>query len=129
MNKYLISLIIISGLYLTSCNSTLNVLNPSSQENTTPTTNTSVDTLSESSLPNIFKKFDSDYTTITTEGNYYKIETKGIPNHPSPYYASTHTLYAEYSGSNTSYKKNPNTITEQDHTYYIHYLVLIFFVP
>ena len=55
--------------------------------------------------------------TIYEDGDYYVIESDGLPNHGSPYY--TDSRYEAYSGSNPSYMQNPNTISEQSFTFRI----------
>ena len=62
-------------------------------------------------------------------GVYYAIDedkiiisTTNLPNHKSPYYLDTEweeERYAEYAGTNTSFRLNPNRIDEQDITFSI----------
>ncbi|HEX4373723.1 MAG TPA: YHYH protein [Puia sp.] len=76
---------------------------------------------STDTVPAIYKKIYGA-TSITTDGTYITIKSKGLPDHKSPYYAGTAwaaTLDTAYGGSNASYSKNPNSIGEQDYTFKI----------
>jgi len=42
-----------------------------------------------------FAEFDSDYTDIYLDGSNVVIETIGEPNHPTPYYSTSHPLYID----------------------------------
>jgi len=71
---------------------------------------------STDTVPTIYKKIYGA-TSITNDGTYITIKSKGLPDHKSPYYAGTQwaaTLDTAYGGSNSSYSKNPNSIGEVD---------------
>ncbi len=57
--------------------------------------NTSTDDTDDvvGTLHNAFAEFDEDYTDIYLDGADVVIETTGVPNHPTPYYSSSHPLY------------------------------------
>ena len=68
--------------------------------------------------PASFATFDSS-VDIVLDGNQIVIESKGIPNHPSPYWSTSSSLYAAYDGSNAAFQLNPNRIAEQNYTFRI----------
>jgi hypothetical protein len=75
---------------------------------TTPTT----------TLPSIFSKFNST-VTISVSGNFVVLTTNDIPDHKSPYFATTDSRYEAYNGTNTAFMKAPNTIVSQNITFKI----------
>jgi len=84
-------------------------------------TNSNSGSNSTDTVPAIYKKIYGA-TSITVDGDYVTIKSKGLPDHKSPYYAGTQwasTLDTAYGGSNPSYSKNPNSIAEQDYTFKI----------
>jgi hypothetical protein len=83
-------------------------------KNKSSTTTTSTDT----SLPAVFKKFNSG-VTISTDGTYITIKSNGIPDHKSCYFATTDARYEAYNGSNVNFSINPNRIEEQSLTFKI----------
>lgn len=77
---------------------------------TTSTTSTTV--------PAVYNKIYGA-TSITSDGTFIIIKTKDLPDHKSPYYATTNALYEAYSGttfSGVNFNKNPNSIIEQSGT-------------
>lgn len=69
-------------------------------------------------VPAVYKKIYGA-TSITSDGTYIYIKTKNLPDHKSPYYATTNALYEAYSGTTfggTTFAKNPNSIVEQTAT-------------
>ena len=42
-------------------------------------------------LPAGFTKFISEYTDVYVSGDYVVVESNGVPNHPSPYWAVSYT--------------------------------------
>ncbi len=42
-----------------------------------------------------FAEFDSENTSISADGDNIVIESNGMPNHTSPYWSPTHSLYVE----------------------------------
>lgn len=88
----------------------LNLTSCSEDETTTPETSTEV--------PAVYKKVYGA-TSITSDGTYITFKTKNLPDHKSPYYATSNALYEAYTGTTfggTTFSKNPNTITEQSAT-------------
>ena len=72
-------------------------------------------------VPAPFKKIYGA-ASIASDGTYIIIKTKDLPDHPSPYYPSTNSLYQPYSGTTfggLNFIKNPNSIMEQSGTFKI----------
>ncbi len=92
-------------------------------EDTTPsTTNTNTTgTVDISVLKDKFYSTSafSSTVTATVEGNFLVIQTNGIPDHKSPYFATTDARYQAYNGTNTRFMKNPNVIASQNITFKI----------
>lgn len=60
-----------------------------------------------------------DAVTYAVNGNTVTFTSKGIPNHTSPYWDTSHSLYEAYNGSNPDWRQNPNSIGEQNLTFTI----------
>lgn len=74
-----------------------------------------------STVADVYKKLYGA-SSITTDGTYITIKTKGTPDHKSIYYATTNALYENYVGNTfggNAFKKNPNAIVEQNFTFKI----------
>lgn len=87
----------------------------SKDESTTPATPTNT------TVPEIYKKIYGA-TSITSDGTWITIKTKGLPDHKSPYYATSNSLYENYTGTTfngVNFKKNPNSITEKNYVFKI----------
>jgi len=72
-------------------------------------------------VPAVYKKIYGA-TSITTDGTYIYIKTKGTPDHKSVYYPSGNSLYEDFSGTTfggNTFHKNPNSISEKDYTFKI----------
>ena len=72
-------------------------------------------------VPAVYKKIYGA-SSVTSDGTYITIKTKGLPDHKSAYYATTNSLYQSYSGTTfggLTFAKNPNTIIEQSGTFKI----------
>jgi len=69
-------------------------------------------------LPDAYKKFSSSLQ-VYTEGDYVIIKTKAIPDHKSPYFATSDARYEAYNGTNPNFVLNPNRIIEQSLTFKI----------
>jgi hypothetical protein len=85
-----------------------------------PTTIEEADT--EVSIPLAFYTKIYGATSVTTEGDFVVIKTTGQPDHKSIYYATTNTLYEDFSGttfSGVTFRKNPNNIVAKSYTYKI----------
>lgn len=66
----------------------------------------------------IFSIFDDNPNVVSysVNGTNLVIETTNLPSHTSPYYLGTeweNDLYEEYTGTNASFRLNPNRIGEQ----------------
>lgn len=75
-------------------------------------------TTTPQALPALFSKFNSGLQ-IYTEGNFVVIKTNSVPDHKSPYFATTDSRYEAYNGSNASFMINPNRIIDQGLTFKI----------
>ncbi|MBE9462397.1 YHYH protein [Dyadobacter subterraneus] len=72
-------------------------------------------------VPAIYSKIYGA-TSITSDGTYITIKTKGLPDHKSVYYATSNSLYENFSGTTfagNTFNKNPNSISEQAYTFKI----------
>ena len=72
-------------------------------------------------VPEVYKKIYGA-TSITSDGTYITIKSKGVPDHTSPYYATTNSLYENFSGTTfagATFSKNPNSISEKTYTFKI----------
>ena len=69
-------------------------------------------------VPAVYKKIYGA-SSITSDGTYIYIKSKNLPDHKSPYYATSNPLYEAYSGTTfngVTFAKNPNSIAEQSAT-------------
>jgi hypothetical protein len=73
-------------------------------------------TTASATVPDVYKKIYGA-TSITSDGTYITIKSKGLPDHTSPYYATSNSLYENYSG--TTFSKNPNSISEKTYSFKI----------
>jgi hypothetical protein len=62
-----------------------------------------------------FNEFNPDAVTITFDGDEITIESNALPNHTTPYYATTSDLYIDPVIANES-QMSPGTIREGDYT-------------
>ena len=86
---------------------------------TDDTTVTPTTTTVSTTVPDVYKKIYGA-TSITTDGTFVTIKTQGVPDHESPYYATTNALYGAYTGTTfggSVFKKNPNVIAVQTYTF------------
>lgn len=71
-------------------------------------------------ITSILSKFNNiDAISYSVNGNTVTFTTTDLPNHTSPYWTTSHPLYEAYNGTNTNWKKNPNSIGEQNITFTI----------
>lgn len=73
-------------------------------------------------VPAVYAKIYGTTTPITSDGILVTIKTNGMPDHKSPYYQNTNTLYEAYSGTTFgggNFKQNPNKIASQSLTFKI----------
>jgi YHYH protein len=64
-------------------------------------------------VPAMYQAFVAAGMTVTVEGTNVVIRTTGVPDHKSPYFATTDARYEAYNGSNTRFQLNPNRIIAQ----------------
>jgi hypothetical protein len=72
-------------------------------------------------VPDVYKKIYGA-TSISVDGDFVVIKTKGMPDHKSAYYASLDSLYQNFDGTTfggSRFRKNPNKITEHYYTFKI----------
>src|ERR1700712_821516 len=79
---------------------------------------TSSGTTTNAALPDVFKKFNTS-VQVYVEGNTVVIKTNGLPDHKSPYFATSDARYEAYHGANANFQLNPNRIVEQSLTFKI----------
>lgn len=53
------------------------------------------DTSADAELHPAFAEFDADNVSVSLDGTEVVLETNGLPNHTSPYWADDHPLYVE----------------------------------
>jgi hypothetical protein len=85
------------------------------------TTTTETPSTGTNTVPAIYSKMYGA-TSITSDGTYVYIKTSGTPDHKSPYYPTSNSLYEAYSGATftgVTFNKNPNTIATQNFTFKI----------
>ncbi|TKT88109.1 YHYH protein [Dyadobacter frigoris] len=78
-------------------------------------------TETDKEIPAIYSKIYGA-KSITSDGTYLTIKTTGLPDHKSIYYATSNSLYENFSGSTfggNTFNKNPNSISEQTFTFKI----------
>jgi hypothetical protein len=78
-------------------------------------------TVVSTAVPDVYKKIYGA-SSITSDGTYITIKSNGLPDHKSPYYASTNALYEAYSGTTFAgsvFQKNPNSIAEKTYVFKI----------
>jgi hypothetical protein len=92
---------------------------PTSSGTDTTGTNNGADTTKKTTdLPPGYEKFNSS-VHVYVDGDYVVIQTNDIPDHKSPYFATTDSRYEAYNGSNPKFRINPNRIREQNMTFRI----------
>lgn len=108
----LVSLLFIATIIILSCSSSSN------EEDIIDDTEIATET--DYDITSILSKFDNiDAVTYSVNGSTVTFTTTDLPNHTSPYWDTSHPLYETYSGTNTSWNQNPNTIAEQNVTFTI----------
>jgi hypothetical protein len=71
---------------------------------------------SSTETPDVYTKIYGA-ADLYLDGDFVVIKSKGLPDHKSPYYSGTN--YEAYNGTNSSFKINPNKISEQSLTFRI----------
>jgi hypothetical protein len=69
-------------------------------------------------VPAAFQRFTTGIQ-VTREGDYVVVRSTGVPNHGSPYFATTDSRYEPYSGTNPGFRINPNRIVAQSYVFRI----------
>lgn len=74
-------------------------------------------------IPDVYNKIFGA-TSITSDGTYLTIKTKGIPSHKSCYWPTSNALYESFANGSTTFngeifKKAPNEITDQNYIFKI----------
>jgi len=72
-------------------------------------------------VPAIYSKIYGA-SSITSDGSFVTIKTTGLPDHKSVYYATSNSLYENFTGTtfaNNTFSKNPNSISSQSYTFKI----------
>ncbi len=108
-------LFLLNPIVMISCDSATSAMDDSETDepgSTTTNPGTSAD------LPAVFAKYTDD-VEVYVEGNFVVLKSNGVPNHNSPYFTTSDSLYEAYSGENTRFNLNPNRINEQDFTFRI----------
>lgn len=72
----------------------------------------------ELEVPELFQRF-TDNVSVSVDGDFLVIVTDDVPDHPSPYFATSNPLYEQYNGNNANFRLNPNRITSQNMTFRI----------
>jgi hypothetical protein len=83
--------------------------------------NTPTNPVVSNTVPDVYKKIYGA-SSITSDGTYITIKSIGLPDHKSPYYATTNALYEAYTGTTFGgniFQKNPNSIAEKAYTFKI----------
>jgi hypothetical protein len=75
-------------------------------------------TAASDSIPAVFASFSSA-VSISRDGNFIVLQTTDVPDHQSPYFATTDARYTPYTGSNPNFALNPNRIAAQQFTFRI----------
>jgi len=76
---------------------------------------------SSTTVPEVYKKIYGA-SSITSDGTWLTIRSKGLPDHKSPYYPATNALYENFSGTTfrgVTFQKNPNQIVEKNYVFKI----------
>ena len=68
-------------------------------------------------LPDWYKAFAAAGMSVKVDGNFVVISTTDVPDHKSPYFATTSAQYEAYNGTNKNFVLNPNRIAAQQMTF------------
>lgn len=108
------TLICLSLSILISCRKD-NSVNTDTQDNSYTTD------ANNNGIPDIYEKIYGA-TNMYVSGDYIIIQSQGLPDHTSPYYAGTpweDSLYAPYDGDNASFYLAPGVISAMNYTFKI----------
>lgn len=84
-------------------------------ENNSDLDDTGGTTSSGSTPASAFDDFNTDAVTISFSGDEITIESNGLPNHTSPYWATSNSLYIDAVVANEA-EMSPGTISERSYT-------------
>ena len=65
-------------------------------------------------ISSILSKFSGSGLSYEVNGSQVIFTTNDLPNHTSPYWPTNNALYEAYNGTNPNWRKNPNSISEQN---------------
>jgi hypothetical protein len=71
---------------------------------------------STTQVADVYKKIYGA-TDMYIDGNFLVVKSKGLPDHKSPYYTGSN--FEAYNSTNSSFVKNPNSISQQSFTFRI----------
>jgi hypothetical protein len=108
MNKHLIYIGLCAVVGLAACTTT-DTATPTTPTTTTGTTNYGTVMLKA------FNDYAAPGVTATLDGDFLVITTTTVPDHKSPYFATTDSRYEAYTA--TAFRKNPNNIVAGSITY------------
>ena len=82
---------------------------PTAPQTSTPTT-------TGTSLPSGYERFGNG-VQVHVEGSFVVVESNGVPDHKSPYFATGDARYEAYNGANPSFIRAPGSIVAQSYTF------------
>ncbi|CAN5459520.1 hypothetical protein BH09GEM1_BH09GEM1_33900 [soil metagenome] len=93
------------GITLTACA----IMSACAATDIAAATSTSTD------IPAVYRKYSAD-VKVSVDGDYVVLVATGVPDHKSPYFASTSAKYEAYNGTNPNFGKAPGVIDQQSYT-------------
>ncbi len=72
-------------------------------------------TSASTDIPAVYRKY-SAVVKVSVDGDYVVLVATGVPDHKSPYFASTSANYEAYNGTNPNFGKAPGVIDPQSYT-------------
>ena len=84
-----------------------------------PSDSTGTQQGSTGTLPDWYQAFAAAGMTVKVDGKFIVISTTDVPDHKSPYFATTSPQYEAYTGTNKNFVLNPNRIATQQMTFRI----------
>jgi len=70
---------------------------------------------STADVPAVYRKYSAD-VKVSVDGDYIVLVATGVPDHKSPYFATTDAKYEAYNGTNASFGKAPGVIQAQSYS-------------
>ena len=95
--------------------------NACSKDSTSSMSTTTPVATVNNTVPDVYKKIYGA-SSITSDGTYITIKSNGAPDHKSSYYATSNTLYDNFSGltfGGYNFAKNPNSIGVKSYVFKI----------